>query len=65
MCCQRVLPTRGVEWRDCACGLLREDIIERMKRVSLGDRAEEEMETEEVRGRRRREEKVEAERGRA
>ena len=63
LCSQRVLPAGQGEWRDCACGLLREDIIDRMKRISLGDRENQEDE-EETRGRRGREEKEEAERGR-
>ena len=62
MCTSRVLPTGSGEWRDCACGLMREDIIKRMKRISLEDREGEE-DAEERRGRRGREEKEEAERG--
>ena len=62
MCSQRVIPLGAGEWRDCACGLNREEIIERMKRISLGEREECES-ARERRGRRGREEKEEAERG--
>lgn len=62
MCSQRVIPTGSGEWRDCACKLGREMIIDRMKRICLEEREEHE-EEEERRGRRGREEKEEAERG--
>ncbi|ORX40882.1 hypothetical protein BD324DRAFT_612440 [Kockovaella imperatae] len=64
-CTYRSVPAGGgAEWRACACGLLREDIISRMKRVTLDER-ELEVEEEQVQGRRWRAEKVEAERGRS
>lgn len=62
LCSKRALPTGAGEWRDCACGLLREEMIERMKRISLGAR-EEVCEDEERREQRIREEKEAAERG--
>ena len=55
------MPTGSGEWRDCACGLSREEMIARMKRITLCDREEQE-EVEERRGRKGREEKEEAER---
>ena len=63
LCAQRIIPAGQGEWRDCACGLRREDMIERMKKLSLGEeedrRGNEEDEQESLLR-----EKEEAERGR-